>query len=120
MEERRKFVRLDLNTGVNWRKDDEASDRTIYGKSTTKNISGGGVCLIMDQAVKIGDKLHLEIELPTKKIIYSEGVVIWVEKFEIIGGRYEKRYDAGVEFSEITDEDREEIKKFVFRILHTP
>jgi len=114
VEERRKFVRLDLNTVVEWEKVNR--DEPV-GEFKSKNISGGGICLIMDEIINIGDTLNLKINLPTLKIIHSKGKVVWVEGFEIVGGRREKKYEAGIEFIDINDKDREEIKKFVFSHL---
>lgn len=111
MEERRKFVRLDLNTMVEWEKTgrDESA-----GESKTKNISGGGICLIMDGVINVGDTLNLKINLPTLKTIQAKGKIVWVDDFEIIGDRKEKRYEAGIEFIDIDVKDRQEINKFVF------
>jgi c-di-GMP-binding flagellar brake protein YcgR len=115
-DERRKFVRLDLNTMVEWEKLDSAEPS---GEFVSKNISSGGICLIVNDTINIGDKLKLKISLPTLKKINSNGKVVWVEDFEIVGERREKRYEAGIEFFGISDEDREEINKFVFRLLRS-
>ncbi|MFH1621838.1 MAG: PilZ domain-containing protein [Candidatus Omnitrophota bacterium] len=114
MGERRKFVRLDLNTKVEWEKvnrDEPASE------FKSKNISGGGICLITDEIINIGDTLNLKIDLPTLKTIHAKGKVVWIEGFEIVGGRREKKYEAGIEFLDINDKDRQEIEKFVFSHL---
>lgn len=117
MEEKRKFVRLNLNVEVRWRKIIETLDRAVDNINLTKDISGGGIRLIVDETVKVADKLSLEIKLPTDKVIYCQGRVIWVEKFEIVGRRHEDRYEAGIEFMDISDDDREEISKLVFSFL---
>ncbi len=114
MEEKRKFIRLDVNVGVKWKKIKEAS----LTADIAKNISEGGICLIANEKVAIGDLLDLEIELPTGKKITSKGKVAWVNEFEIIIGKMQmKRYDVGAEFLGISDEDREEIEKFIFTFL---
>lgn len=111
MEEKRRFVRLDLNTIVEWEK---TNQNEPTGEFQSKNISGGGICVIMDEVINIGDILNLKINLPTSRIINSKGKVVWVESFEIMGGKREKKYEAGIEFQGINNEDREEIMKFVF------
>ncbi len=119
MKERRKFVRLNTNVDVKWAKITDEKESLLGDLSVTKNISGGGICLtVYGGNITESDFLYLEIELPTKRIIKTKGKVVWVGEFEIIGGRYEKRYDVGVEFLEIKDEDIEEINKFVFSITN--
>lgn len=84
----------------------------------TKNISEGGICLIVYDKVDIGHTLRLKIELPTKKVVESKGKVVWVKEFEIIGKSNEKRYDIGVEFSEVNPQDRDEMKNFILSLLN--
>lgn len=115
MEERRKFVRLNANVDVKWAKITPDKESASGDLSTTKNISGGGICLTMyGKNVDVGDLLDMEIDLPTKKTIRVKGRVAWVGEFEIVGGRHEKSYDVGIEFLEINEEDRIEISQFVF------
>jgi Tfp pilus assembly protein PilZ len=119
MEERRKFVRLDINVVVKWEKiSGDLNNIVCNNKDITKNMSSGGICLITHEKLEVGDKLHLKIELPTKKIITAKGRVVWINEFEIVGGERERRYDIGIEFIDIRDEDKEEIGKFVFTFLH--
>lgn len=117
MDERRKFPRLHYNVTVTWKKVERPAAESAQGTNATKNISGGGICLEVDSVVRIGDVLELDIALPTKKTIHSKGVVRWTEDFGIIGEKSNSRYEAGIEFIEINDSDREEVKKFVFSIL---
>jgi len=113
MEEKRKYPRLNFNVAVEWEKANFASDNKQIHTDTTKNISVGGICLIVDETVKTGDSLRLSIKLPTEKVINSKGVVRWVEDFGIVGVKSETNCEAGVEFTEISDEDQKEIEKFV-------
>jgi len=114
MEERRKFPRLDLSVDVNWEKIPTKSKKRL---AKSKNISQGGIRLIADNAIKIGDSLDLQIKLPTNQTISSVGRVAWVNEFEVIGGKYEKRYDTGIEFTKIKKKDVEELKNFMFSFL---
>ena len=109
----REFVRLKLNVRVDWKKIIETSD--VVGKfpDTTRDISAGGLCLNMDEELIIGDRLQIRMELPSKKIINAQGKVVWVREFGIDSRGEKKTYDTGIEFTAITDEDKEEINKFV-------
>jgi c-di-GMP-binding flagellar brake protein YcgR len=117
MDDRRKFVRLDIDVLVQWRKITGEEARELDKESRTKNISAGGICLTVDERnmVAIGDLLAIEMKLPTGRLINLAGRVAWVSEFEIIGAEAEKNYDAGIEFVEIKEADREAIQQFVFR-----
>ncbi len=115
MEEKRRFVRLGTNVKVKLAKIGEVPKEVLDNAVASKNISENGICVIMrGEGVKAGDKLYLEIELPTKKIIKLKGVAMWINQFEIFGGKHEKRFDLGIEFLKIRKKDKEMVKDFVF------
>ncbi|MFH1691453.1 MAG: PilZ domain-containing protein [Candidatus Omnitrophota bacterium] len=115
-EEKRRYPRLDINVNINWKKvvENTASDTVVRGVS--KNISEGGICLIVYERLNIGDVVVLDIELPVGKVIKSRGKVAWVKDFEIIGR--EKGYDVGVELIDISQQDRDILRNFVFKLLN--
>jgi len=115
MRERRGFVRLDINVKVRWERVRQKGEEK---SEFTKNISGGGICLITEEKLNEGERLYLEIELPSGKLIYARGKVVWVNEYEIIGVEIKKKYDVGIEFIEIKEEDRQEIGKYIFALLH--
>lgn len=117
MQERRKYPRLNYNVAVAWKKVDERDKGSEETQNVTKNISGGGICLAVDSSVKLKDMLELKLTLPTQKTVCSKGVVRWLEDFGVEGEKGESRREAGIEFVNINDADREEIKKFVFGVL---
>jgi c-di-GMP-binding flagellar brake protein YcgR len=117
MQDKRKYPRLDVNVNIHWQKTIKPGNSTSESRDVTKNISAGGICLIVYEKVEVDDRLKLEFELPTQKLIRCDGRVAWVKEFEIIGRENAKRYDIGVEFFDINAEDRDEIKKFVFSFL---
>jgi c-di-GMP-binding flagellar brake protein YcgR len=117
MEEKRRYVRLDASVEVTWQKIADSSQQASPEDDITRNISEGGICLIVYEQISVGDVLDLVIELPTQKIIHSRGAVRWAKEFEIVGERAIRRYDIGLEFVNISDQDRQEIKKFVFGFL---
>ena len=119
MEEKREFARLDLNVKVDWKKISETSEPKQEYSDKTKNISAGGLCLVVYEKLNVGEKLQIEMELPSKKVINAEGKVVWISEYEILGREEEKIYDIGVEFMKISKEEREEINKFVFASLGT-
>ena len=118
MAEKRKFMRLDINVVVLWSKVAGSSQDAADSRNMTKNISGGGICLIVNEKVELGDRISLNIELPTSKIIRAEGRVFFTKDFSIVGRENYKKYEACIEFTDISEEDREEVEQFVFKFLN--
>ena len=87
--------------------------------ATTKNISEGGFCLMLDKhdTLTIGDVIQIEFQLPKGEIIYSKGKVAWTETFEVIYDKIEKYYEVGIEFFDMSLQDREAISHFVLKRL---
>jgi c-di-GMP-binding flagellar brake protein YcgR len=113
MQERRRFVRLDVNVTVRWNKITEGA---VQVTSINKDISENGICLIVEDELSAGDTLQMEMELPTKKIIHSVGQVVWASPFVILGSG-ERKFNAGIEFIKLNDEDRQELGKFIYHSL---
>jgi c-di-GMP-binding flagellar brake protein YcgR len=113
--DRRKFVRLNSAFDVIYnRRKVSPGERLALGK----NISAGGMCLILYSAyddVKKTDILDLTMHLPNqKKAVSAIGKVVWVRKFEIKDKIKGSRFEAGIEFVAIDSKDRENVRKFVF------
>lgn len=113
VEERRKFIRLDINVEIRY-----SLMKQTPAKLTTssRNISAGGIRMLADEKLNKGDILKLEIllskELP---IVDAVGRVCWVKSFSV-ATEQNMRYDIGVEFIEIKEEDRKQINKYVFSL----
>ncbi len=108
MEEKRRFCRLNAQVKVKWRKLAEAVSSDLQSQARSKNISQGGICMVMDEkVVERGDRLFLEIELPGKGAVNTKARVVWVMK-NIKSQPWEKEivsYDVGLEFIDISSED---------------
>ena len=111
-QERRKFLRLNALVDVVYNK---VSPSQKVEVSLTKNISKGGICLITYEELKVSDNLDLNIYLPENKIpVHVIGRVAWVKDFIICNIPNGKRFDVGIEFLTITEEDQKKIDKYVF------
>jgi len=117
MKEKRERARLDMNLRVDWRKATETSNIILEHPDVTKNISAGGLCLIMDEKIRIGDRLQIRMELPSKKNINAKAKVLWISELEIKCLEDKKMYYTGIEFTGIEDEHKEELNKVVFKHL---
>jgi len=115
-KERRKFVRLNALVDVVYAKQDSASVDTKL--SLAKNISKGGICLILYEKPKTSDLLQLKIYLPEDAPpIVALGKVAWSKEFTIGEPSSGKRYDAGIEFLKINNKDLSRVNKYIFRYL---
>lgn len=119
MKDKREFARLDLNVKVDWKKISETTEPKQEFSDETKNISAGGLCLVVYEKLSIGEKVQIEMELPSKEVIKAEGKVVWISEYEISGREEETIYDIGVEFVKISQKERDEINKFVFASFDT-
>jgi c-di-GMP-binding flagellar brake protein YcgR len=116
-QERRKFVRLNTLVDVVYNKVSPAQKVEV---SLTKNISKGGICLIAYDELKVSDKLDLNIYLPEDKTpVHAIGRVAWVQDFVICNIPNGKRFDVGIEFTHINEQDLEKIDKHVFSHFET-
>ena len=116
IEERRKFVRLNINVEINYTIITLPPHKQFTIPIQSKNIGGGGICLISEQELKTGELLKLEIKLPEDPpTVHALGRVVWVKPFSLATEK-SKRFDMGVEFIEISQEDRQRINKYVFSL----
>jgi c-di-GMP-binding flagellar brake protein YcgR len=113
--ERRKFPRLVADVVVEYSVIAKEPEKET---SVTKNISAGGICLIVYEDIEINSILSLKILLPVSKSpLQAKGKVIWKSEFSIDSEQRE-RYDLGIEFVEIKELDRQKIFQYVFSFLH--
>ena len=115
MEERRRFVRLSTLVKVEYAVVVESGEEA---GSSTKNISLGGICLFLDNPVDKNTILELKIYILQEITpIHARGRVAWVEEFAL--GEVDKRrhIEAGIEFTQISDGDRERISQYIFKSL---
>jgi PilZ domain. len=84
-------------------------ERRNYKTGITKDISGGGICLLSDEKPDIGwyveGWLHIDLNIPFR------GRVVRIADIHD-GGRY--GYEIGIEFVDITNMNRERIISYIF------
>lgn len=111
--EKRKFVRLNTACDVSYSVLD-VKPREV-DRSQTRNISAGGICLIVNEELKPGSILGLDFVLGDKKtIIQAKGRIAWIKPFKI--ATEQERFDCGIEFTEISSADREKINQYIFSL----
>ena len=113
--EKRQFMRLNILTDVEYTKKIPSEGSTL---SLSKNIGEGGICLIVYEDLQVADLLDLKIYLPEDSApIRATGKVAWLKEFVVGEPSKGKRFDAGIEFISINQEDRNRIERCVF--IHT-
>jgi len=114
-DERRKFVRLDRLVDIVYRKHQTLEKEKL---TLSRNISIGGICLVVYEKLKESQLLELDLCIPEEKIpIKALGKVVWVHEYIIGNVSKDRRYDVGIEFIEISDEDVNKVNKYVFSHL---
>lgn len=111
--ERRKFPRLDASVAIEY----SIEKHPLKEIAFTKNISAGGICLIVYEEIELNSILSLKINLgDNRDIIEVKGRVVWFSEFSLDPDK-KKRWDIGIEFIGINEEDRKRISKYLFRLL---
>ncbi len=93
-------------------------DTSLVFKTQTENISTGGVCVILERGLLKNTPVEIELSLPDDPVpVICEGKIAW----SIRRGEYSKRkslqFDTGIEFNEITDEDKGRLKRIIEELL---
>lgn len=111
--QRRYFFRFKCVRDVVYRmypeKETREEDRGEYRNGMTKDISGGGICLLSDIKPEIG--WYVEGRLRINQDIPFIGRVVRAINVHD-GGRYD--YEVGVEFIDITNMNRERIISYIY------
>ena len=114
-EERRRYVRLNVLVDIAYGRCESLKKGQL---TLAKNIGRGGICLIVYEEFKESDLLDLKIYLPESKTpISAVGRVVWVKEFIIGDISTGKRFDLGIEFLEIDEEDAKRIEKYIFSVI---
>jgi c-di-GMP-binding flagellar brake protein YcgR len=87
---------------------------SIIPRTRTRNISKGGLSIMILEKVKIGTFLNLNIELPdTDQPIIAIGKVLWIDEFVIYSTESYTFYECGVEYVNIISQEQEIISHYV-------
>ena len=113
IEEKRRYPWLKIGHKVEWKKVVDFGQSLPSKSDITRNASEGGICLFVNEKFERGDVFDLAIGLPGNNIIHARGQVRWVKEVDA----ETKKYEIGFEFLKISNSDREELKKIIFKFL---
>lgn len=109
--QRRNYYRLNimLNVELAIVKEEESEEDEKIFKGITKDISGGGVRVVLKEDVPINSKVRIMIKIDSE-IITVTGIV--VRKEQVTDSAY--KWDLGIQFIDIDEGTRSKIISFIF------
>jgi twitching motility protein PilT len=106
--ENRKSRRIPINIKINYRRENDASKKTI--EALINNIGEGGILAMFNpEPLAIGTVLDLEIHSPRQASpIKAKGRAVWIREV-----KEHKMYEMGIVFSEIKEKDLAFVKHWI-------
>jgi hypothetical protein len=108
--DRRKFPRADFSCRISIFYSQEVMEGRV------KNIGAGGVLMSLDRELMRDIPIKLELFIAPQKTIHCTGHVVWVLKKSDNADPTHLVFDTGVQFDDISETDREQLRKLVERI----
>ncbi|MCH8821848.1 PilZ domain-containing protein [Patescibacteria group bacterium] len=107
-QDKRQFRRMIHSKPVRY----QFKDPSRFGGCVSKDLSGGGVRILLNDFVPLNAELSLKIRLADESIVESIGRVVWVEK-----SRFQETYQVGLDFSqdELSSINQKKIYGFLSR-----
>lgn len=104
--ERRKFARLNVSVEIVCRIGQNKKDES---KLISRDVSFGGIRVVMDKSLSSGTLLELELHFSTRsEPVVVTGEVIW-QNYTRINNR--DLYETGVKFTKVYLEDQEKLRE---------
>lgn len=113
--QRREYFRLDCFLKVRYRVVEsfgKSDDIVPFKQTIAKDLSGGGICLLLTEKLKPGTLVECEILGILPENIKCMGRAVRYDNIHN-AGRY--KYTVGIAFDEINDSEREAVIRYVFR-----
>jgi len=115
--QRRQFYRFQCSVPVKFRVVDalnlKQDDDAPFKEVITRDISGGGLSLAVEEKLELGNVLECELPISEKRKVRFWGKVVKVAKLDLEGSKY--KYEIGVSFRKIENRDVEAIIGFIFK-----
>ncbi len=109
--ERRKDERIPVQNQAKFRIIGDIPAEAIsydYKSAIAKNISKGGICLVLSQKISEGNIIRVEVPIGETKIIKAFCEVVWCKEQDSNG-----YYEVGLSFIALKEEDAEFLDKFI-------
>ncbi len=113
--QRRQYFRIGCSLPVKFRVVDSMNEKINegiqYRKTIASNLSGGGLCLLLEDKLEVGQLVECEITTEEQKEVKFFGKVIRHDTRQL-EGRF--KYEAGIVYIKINNNDRETVVKYIF------
>ena len=113
--QRRSYFRLGCSLSIQFRQVESLnpihSEGVPFKKALASNLSGGGICLLLEDKVEVGKLIECEIPTGEGKVVRFYGKIIRYDRSES-DDRF--KYEAGIAYIKINENDRETVVKFIF------
>ena len=128
MEEKRKYSRIEKNSIIEFKELDFPITNEGFASSRIKNISGNGLIFPADKKMEVGTILNLKVMLigwdkekddffRYDETAISEPLSILGRVVRIVEAVKGKTYEIGVEFINVSEDDRAALTKFIMKKL---
>lgn len=113
MREKRRFIRFEISLKVNYTIQKEPK---IEKTGITKDVSAGGIQLLSEDKISVGNKLELKIFIPEAlNPVHLNGIAVWSQEANIERGR---RFCAGIELGKIEEDNKNTFLKFLCDLMY--
>ncbi|MDD5073298.1 MAG: PilZ domain-containing protein [Candidatus Omnitrophica bacterium] len=93
-------------------------ETSLVFRTQTENISTGGICVILEKGLLRNTPVDVEIFLADDPVpLACGGKVAWVMRRNEYAKKKPSQFDTGIEFTDITDEDKGRIKRIIEELL---
>ncbi|MBI4355663.1 MAG: PilZ domain-containing protein [Candidatus Omnitrophica bacterium] len=110
MQDKRRFARLRTTVDVTY----QTAPESVVQRAETKDLSHGGICLVVRESLAIGSVVHLTLTLRgIAAPIACQAKVRWLREVRPadVGISAWTAFEAGLEFEELTAEDQEALRR---------
>ena len=84
----------------------------------TENIGAGGICVVLSREFDLFKTADLELFASEEsEPIRCKGTIVWVIRRKVNDDPKKYEYDIGVEFTDISEDDRKRIETLVDEVL---
>ena len=93
-------------------------EASLVFKTQTENISAGGICVILEKELLKNIPVEIELFLADDpNPVTCGGKVAWAVRRNEYTKKKPLQFDTGIEFNDITDEDKARIKRIIEELL---
>lgn len=115
-QERRKFARLKASVDVKYTVIGNPGEIEVF----SKDISAGGLCIVLTEELIMDTPLQLEIVIPDiKDHIHALARIVWQRKNKEQSPEGKLLFETGIEFTGLSDFDRFNLNRYILERIES-